>query len=63
MDKESNRNTIIFMVCALVMLFFYQVFVMGPITQRAKAQAQAKAAAAIAACCLARCSGAITNWL
>jgi YidC/Oxa1 family membrane protein insertase len=45
MDKESNRNTIIFVVCTVVLLFVYETFVMGPITKRQQAAAQAQAAA------------------
>ena len=45
MDKESNRNTIIFMVCALVLVFGYQTFVLGPAAKRQQAAAQAQAAA------------------
>jgi YidC/Oxa1 family membrane protein insertase len=45
MDKESNRNTIIFMVCALVLVVGYQTFVLGPITKRQQAAAHAQAAA------------------
>ena len=45
MDKE-NRNTVIFMVCAMTILLVYQVFVMGPTTKRMKAQAEAQAVAA-----------------
>ena len=46
MDKESNRNTIIFMVCTAVLLIGYETFVMGPINKRQQAAAQAQAAAA-----------------
>jgi YidC/Oxa1 family membrane protein insertase len=45
MDKESNRNTIIFMVCALVLVFGYQTFILGPAAKRQQAAAQAQAAA------------------
>ena len=45
MDNESNRNTIIFMVCAAVLFIGYEVFVLGPITKRQQAAAQAQAAA------------------
>ena len=43
MDKESNRNTIIFMVCALVLVFGYETFVMGPAQKRQQAAAAAAA--------------------
>ena len=46
MDNESNRNPIIFMVCAAVLFIGYQVFVLGPVTKRQQAAAQAQAAAA-----------------
>ncbi|MBV9512172.1 MAG: YidC/Oxa1 family insertase periplasmic-domain containing protein, partial [Caulobacteraceae bacterium] len=46
MDND-NRNTVVFMVCAMALLVLYQIFVMGPATQRMKAQ-QAQAAAAAA---------------
>ena len=45
MDKESNRNTIIFMVCTVVLLFGYETFIMGPAAKRQQAAAQAQAAA------------------
>jgi YidC/Oxa1 family membrane protein insertase len=45
MDNETSRNTIIFMVCALVILLVYQVFVMNPATQRHQAELRAQAAA------------------
>jgi len=43
MDKESNRNTIIFMVCALVLMFGYQTFVLAPKVKQQQAQAAAAA--------------------
>ena len=45
MDNENSRNTIIFMVCALVILLVYQVFVMDPATKRHQALLKAQAAA------------------
>ncbi|QUD87664.1 membrane protein insertase YidC [Phenylobacterium montanum] len=48
MDNESNRNTIIFVICAVVILGLYQFFYMGP-QQKLRAQQQAQAAAAAAA--------------
>ena len=32
--SEDNRNTIIFVVCAAVILIFYQTFVLGPASKR-----------------------------
>ncbi len=46
MDKESSRNTIIFVVCAMVILGLYQQFVAVPQFHRQQAAAQAAAAAA-----------------
>jgi len=46
MDKESNRNTIIFMVLAMALVFGYQTFVLAPAAKRQQAAAQAQAAAA-----------------
>src|ERR1700735_4431432 len=45
MKNENSRTTIVFMVCALVILVFYQVFVMGPATKRQQAAAREAAAA------------------
>ena len=45
MDKD-NRNTVVFMVCAMGLLMLYEIFVMGPAQQRMRAQAQQQAAAA-----------------
>jgi len=45
MDNESNRNTIIFMVCALVLWFGYSTWVLGPAQQRQQAALKAQAAA------------------
>jgi YidC/Oxa1 family membrane protein insertase len=45
--QDESRNTIIFLACALVLFFAYQVFVMGPAEKRRAAeQAHAKAVAA-----------------
>jgi YidC/Oxa1 family membrane protein insertase len=44
MEKESNRNTIIFFVCALVLLFGYEQFVMGPAEKKRAAEARQAAA-------------------
>ncbi len=44
MEKESNRNTIIFFVCALAILFAYETFVMGPAEKRKEAEAKRAAA-------------------
>jgi YidC/Oxa1 family membrane protein insertase len=55
MQDDSNRNTIIFLVCAVFLFFIYQHFVLDPAAarrqaeMRASAQAQAVAAAAQAA--------------
>jgi len=38
MPDQSNRNTVIFMVCAFVLLIAYQVFVMGPQAKRHEAE-------------------------
>ena len=46
MDKESNRNTIIFMVLAMALVFGYQTLVLAPAAKRQQAAAQAQAAAA-----------------
>ncbi|MDB5460343.1 MAG: 60 kDa inner rane insertion protein [Caulobacteraceae bacterium] len=44
MEKESNRNTIVFFVCALALLFGYETFVMGPAEKRKEAAARQAAA-------------------
>jgi YidC/Oxa1 family membrane protein insertase len=44
MEKESNRNTVIFFVCALALLFAYETFVMGPAEKRKEAAAKQAAA-------------------
>ncbi len=44
MQDESNRNTIIFLVCAVALFFVYQTFVMGPADQRRQAELKAKQA-------------------
>jgi YidC/Oxa1 family membrane protein insertase len=44
MEKESNRNTIVFFVCALALLFAYETFVMGPAEKRKEAEARQAAA-------------------
>ncbi|WP_293900611.1 membrane protein insertase YidC [Phenylobacterium sp.] len=51
MRDENTRNTIIFFVCAAIMLLLYQVFVAGP---QSKAQQEAAARQAPAAATLAR---------
>ena len=40
MEQESNRNTIIFFVCALALLFGYETFIMGPAEKRKEAEAR-----------------------
>ncbi|MCI3132973.1 membrane protein insertase YidC [Phenylobacterium aquaticum] len=42
MPDQSNRNTVIFMVCAALMLIAYQVFVMGPQAKRREAELKAR---------------------
>jgi len=51
MQNDDSRNTIIFVVCAAVLLVVYQVFVIGPQAKRQKADLshQPPAAAATAA--------------
>jgi YidC/Oxa1 family membrane protein insertase len=50
MQDESNRNTIIFLVCAVLLFFIYQRFVLDPAAQRHQAEAaRARAEAAAAA--------------
>jgi YidC/Oxa1 family membrane protein insertase len=49
MQDESNRNLLMFVVIAAVILVVYQVFVLGPQVSRQHAQAQAQAAAQAAA--------------
>jgi YidC/Oxa1 family membrane protein insertase len=44
MDKTSNRNTIIFFVCALAVMFAYETFIMGPAERRKEEQARQAAA-------------------
>jgi YidC/Oxa1 family membrane protein insertase len=44
MQPESNRNTIIFFVCAVSMLFAYEFFVMEPAEKRKEAAAKLEAA-------------------
>ena len=45
MQDESNRNTIIFLVCAVFLFFIYQHFVLDPAAARRQAEARAHAAA------------------
>ena len=49
MDQNNTRNTIVFVICAAVLMLLYQVFVMEPISKRREAEAQAHAAAVAAA--------------
>jgi YidC/Oxa1 family membrane protein insertase len=44
-QPDNTRNTIIFVVCTLVMLIVYQQFVLGPQAKRKQAEIQARAAA------------------
>ena len=46
MKNDNNRNTIVFIVCAAVLLIVYQVFVLGPAAKKRDIQAKAAAAAA-----------------
>ncbi len=46
MPNESNRNTIVFVVCAAVLLVAYNTFVLGPAEKRRQLEAQRAAAAA-----------------
>jgi YidC/Oxa1 family membrane protein insertase len=48
MDQNNTRNTVVFVVCAAVLMLLYQVFVMGPITRKREAEAQQHAAAVAA---------------
>src|SRR5688572_29969388 len=38
MQKEDTRNTIIFVISAVVLLVVYQVFIIGPSAERKKAE-------------------------
>ncbi|MBN9318617.1 MAG: membrane protein insertase YidC [Caulobacterales bacterium] len=46
MNNESNRNTIVFIICAVVILIGYQMFVLEPQTKRKQAELRAQQAAA-----------------
>ena len=46
MENENTRNTIIFVVCAAVILILYQMFVFGPQAKKQEAAARAQASAA-----------------
>ncbi|MBL8555114.1 MAG: membrane protein insertase YidC [Phenylobacterium sp.] len=46
MQDENNRNTIIFVVCAFLILMAYQFLVIEPANQKKAAEAKAKAAVA-----------------
>src|SRR5690349_9075249 len=46
MEQDNSRNTMLFVVCAVLMLLAYQVFVLGPAQQRRETEAKARAAAA-----------------
>ena len=45
MQDDSSRNTIIFLVCAVLLFFVYQHFVLDPAMARRQAEAKARAAA------------------
>jgi YidC/Oxa1 family membrane protein insertase len=49
MQEDSSRNTIIFLVCALVLFILYNTFVMGPAQKRKEAELAAHPPAAAAA--------------
>src|SRR6516165_150209 len=49
MQDESNRNTIIFLVCAVMLFFIYQHFVLNPAAARRQAEAARAHAVAQAA--------------
>jgi YidC/Oxa1 family membrane protein insertase len=46
MPNDSNRNTIVFIVCAVVILIAYQMLVLEPSAKRRQAEMQAQQAAA-----------------
>jgi hypothetical protein len=48
MQDDSSRNTIIFLVCALVLFIVYQTFVLGPQQKRREAELKAHPPAAAA---------------
>lgn len=48
MQDEQNRNTIIFIVCAIILLLGYQQFVMGPAQKKQQAEAAQQRAHAAA---------------
>lgn len=45
MQDDSSRNTIIFLVCAVLLFFVYQHFVLDPASARRQAEVKARAAA------------------
>ena len=45
MQNDNSRNTIVFIVCAVVILIAYQFFVMEPAAQRRQAEMKSQAAA------------------
>ena len=46
MQQDNSRNTILFVICAVAMLFAYQFFVMGPQQKRLEAERRQQAAVA-----------------
>ncbi len=58
MQKDDIRNTIVFVIFALAVLFLYQTFVTGPIYKKQEAAAKAQAAAVAAAPLLNAAPGA-----
>jgi YidC/Oxa1 family membrane protein insertase len=60
MQDDSNRNTIIFLVCALALFAVYQVFITGPAQKKHEAElARQKAVAAASAPASAAAPGAL----
>ncbi len=45
-QQDNSRNTIVFVVCALALLVFYQMAVMGPAQRKAEAEKKSAVAAA-----------------
>jgi hypothetical protein len=45
MQDDTNRNTIIFLVCAVLLFFVYQHFVLDPAMAKRQAEAKQRAAA------------------
>jgi YidC/Oxa1 family membrane protein insertase len=60
MEQDNARNTMIFVVCAMAILFIYQFLVMGPAQERRRTEAQTRAAAVAANPTLAIAPGSPT---